>query len=65
MAVGLIVGMTTDNLVMNISIFALCGFTVGLFRETSKLLSALGFIISFFILNLYTHTDLGFKLIEV
>lgn len=64
-AVGLIVGMTTDNLVMNISIFALCGFTVGLFRETSKLLSALGFIISFFILNLYTHTDLGFKLIEV
>lgn len=64
-AVGLILGMTTDNLVMNISIFALCGFTVGLFRETSKLLSALGFIISFFILELYSDTDLGFKLIDI
>lgn len=64
-AVGLIVGMTTDNLVMNISIFALCGFTVGLFRETSKLLSALGLIISFFILKLYSDSDLGLRLIEV
>ena len=64
-AVGLIVGMTTDNLVMNISIFALCGFTVGLFRETSKLLSALGFIFSFFILKLYSDSDLGLRLIEV
>lgn len=64
-AVGLIVGMTTDNLVMNISIFALCGFTVGLFRETSKLLSAVGFIISFFILELYSDLELGFRLIEI
>lgn len=64
-AMGLIVGMTTENIAVYISGFGLCGLAVGLFKETGKYLSAVAFIVSFFILKLYSNIGIDFKLVEV
>lgn len=64
-AIGFVIGITTDNIILYISNFGLCGLTVGLFKDTGKWLSALACIISFFILKLYSNIGVDFKLIEI
>ncbi|WP_163195366.1 stage II sporulation protein E [Clostridium thermarum] len=64
-AIGLIVGVTTDNLSLHISYFGLCGLTVGLFKEGGKWFSGMAFVVSFFIIKLYSDIAADFKLLEV
>jgi stage II sporulation protein E len=63
-AMGVIVGMSTNNMIAFIGVYGLCGLTVGLFRETGKWLSGLAYIVAFAILKLYSDIGNDFKIIE-
>lgn len=64
-AIGLIVGMSSENIVAYISGFGLCGLITGLFKDTGKWLSALSCVVAFFILKLYSDIGNDFKVIEI
>lgn len=63
-AIGAIVGMSSDNMIAFISVYGLCGLIVGLFKETGKWLSVLAYIVAFSILKLYSNIGEDFKIIE-
>ena len=63
-AMGVIAGMSTNNMVGYIGVYGLCGLTVGLFRETGKWLSGLSYVVAFAIVKFYSNTGSDFKLIE-
>ncbi|MFL0252127.1 stage II sporulation protein E [Clostridium neuense] len=61
-ALGAIVGMNTDNILIYISIFGIAALIVGVFKESGKLTSGLSYVIILSILILYckNHGDLNF-----
>lgn len=63
-AMGVIAGMSTNNMVAYIGVYGLCGLIVGLFRETGKWLSGLAYIVAFAIVKFYSDIGSDFKLIE-
>lgn len=63
-AMGVIAGMSTNNMVGYIGVYGLCGLTVGLFRETGKWLSGLSYIVAFAIVKFYSNIGSDFKIIE-
>lgn len=63
-AIGAIVGMSSNNMIAFISVYGLCGLTVGLFKDTGKWMSVLSYIITFSILKLYSNIGVDFKIIE-
>lgn len=65
LVMGLILGITSDNFLLLISVYGTCGMVAGIFKDTGKVLSSLAFIIMFLILSLYCKNFTVFKLIEV
>jgi stage II sporulation protein E len=63
-AIGAIVGMSSPNMISFISVYGLCGLTVGLFKDTGKWMSALSYVVTFSILKLYSDIGADFKIIE-
>jgi stage II sporulation protein E len=63
-AIGAIVGMSSHNMIAFISVYGLCGLTVGLFKDTGKWMSVLSYVITFSILKLYSDIGVDFKIIE-
>lgn len=63
-AMGIIAGMSTNNMVGYIGVYGLCGLTVGLFKETGKWLSGLAYVVAFAIVRFYSEIGNDFKLIE-
>lgn len=64
-AMGLIIGMSSRNMNAYISIYGLCGFIPGIFREIGKWFSALVYMLSNTILMFYSDFGAMYKLIEI
>ncbi|MCY6356598.1 stage II sporulation protein E [Clostridium sp. ZS2-4] len=64
-AIGTIIGISTDNLLVYISVFGLCGFIGGIFRDIGKWITEFAYIITFLILMLYSNIGVEFKFVEV
>lgn len=63
-AVGCIMGITSSNILIYVSIYSLCGLITGLFRETGKVISFCAYAVCSFILIIYCKTSPHFKAIE-
>jgi stage II sporulation protein E len=64
-AMGVIIGVASTNLPLFISVYGFCGLVGGIFRESGKILTALAYIAAFVIVNVYSNTEVQFKLIEI
>lgn len=63
-AIGVIVGMSSKNMLMYVSVYGVCGLIVGIFKESGKWLTGLAYMITFLILIIYSLTTKDFNLIE-
>jgi len=61
-ALGAIIGMNTDNMLIYISIFGIAALIVGVFKDSGKLMSGMSYAVILSILILYCkdHGDLNF-----
>ncbi|OPJ61069.1 stage II sporulation protein E [Clostridium oryzae] len=64
-AVGMMIGITSDNVTLYIAIYGFCGLTMGVFRDTGKWISSAAFAVAFFIIKLYGNIGGTFKGEEV
>ncbi|MDP4146471.1 MAG: stage II sporulation protein E [Bacillota bacterium] len=63
-AIGTIVGMSSENMYLFISIFGLCGLITGIFKDVGKWFSGISFMVTFSILLIYCNNYSDFKLLE-
>lgn len=64
-AMGTIIGVTSNDMIVYVSVCGLCGLISGLFRETGKWVSGAGYIIGFVVLKMYSDIGSQFKIVEV
>ncbi|MCT8977482.1 stage II sporulation protein E [Clostridium sp. CX1] len=64
-AMGTIIGVTSNDMITFIGVYGLCGLISGIFRETGKLMSALAYLVAFAVLKMYSDIGVQFKIIEV
>lgn len=64
-ALGTITGISSNNMLMFISVYGLCGLVAGIFKEAGKALTGFSYVITFIILKLYSNIGLELKLIEI
>lgn len=64
-AIGTIIGISSSNILIFISVYGLCGLIAGIFKDSGKLLSGFSYFITFLILKLYSNISIEFKLIEI
>lgn len=64
-ALGAIIGISSNNILIFTGVYGLCGLVSGIFKESGKILSGFSYFITFIILKLYSDVGLEFKLIEV
>ena len=63
-ALGAIIGMSSNNILIFIGVYGLCGLVAGIFKESGKILSAFAYFMTFLILKLYSDIGMEFKLLE-
>jgi len=63
-AMGIIVGMSSENMIMFIGMYGICGLITGIFKETGKLLSATSYLVAFSIIKIYCVTGPEFMIFE-
>ena len=64
-AIGLVVGMCSKDMVTFISVYGICGLIAGTFKDTGKILTGLSYIIAFAIVKIYSNVGSDFKIIEI
>ncbi|GAA0181562.1 stage II sporulation protein E [Clostridium sediminicola] len=64
-ALGAIIGMSSNNILIYISVFGTCGLIAGLFRDSGKWISGTSSLMIFLILKLYANLSIEFNLLEV
>ena len=64
-SLGAIIGMSSNNILIYISVFGTCGLVVGLFKETGKWISGTSCLIIFLILKMYANLSVEFNFIEI
>lgn len=63
-AMGIIVGMSSENMILFIGMYGVCGLITGIFKETGKWLSAIAYLVSFSIVKIYSITASEFMIFE-
>lgn len=63
-ALGAIIGMTSVDMPIFISVFGICGLISGIFRDTGKYFTAMSCGVTFFIIQIYLGTNTNFIGIE-
>lgn len=64
-AMGTILGVTSSDMMIYISVYGLCGLISGVFRETGKWMTGSAYIIGFMVLKMYSNIGTQFKIIEI
>ncbi|WP_461207618.1 stage II sporulation protein E [Clostridium sp. DL1XJH146] len=64
-ALGTIIGMSSNNILVYISVLGVCGLITGLFKETGKWVAGCCALISFLIIRLYTNINVEFEFMEM
>jgi stage II sporulation protein E len=63
-AMGIIVGMSSENMIMFIGMYGICGLITGIFKETGKLLSVISYLVAFSIIKIYCISGPEFIIFE-
>ncbi len=63
-AMGIIVGMPSENMIIFIGMYGICGLITGVFKETGKWLSAAAYLVAFSIIKIYCITGSEFIIFE-
>ncbi|MGH4050293.1 MAG: stage II sporulation protein E [Clostridium sp.] len=63
-AMGIIVGMSSENMIMFIGMYGICGLITGIFKETGKLLNVTSYLVAFSIIKIYCVTGPEFMIFE-
>ncbi len=63
-AMGIIVGMSSENMIIYIGMYGICGLITGIFKETGKWLSAASYLVAFSIIKIYCITGSQFIIFE-
>lgn len=63
-ALGAIIGISTNNMVVFIGTYGVCGLMAGIFKETGKWASGIAYIVMFSILKLYSDIGVQFQMKE-
>ncbi|MBU3101014.1 MULTISPECIES: stage II sporulation protein E [Clostridium] len=63
-AMGIIVGMSSPNMIVFIGMYGICGLITGIFKETGKILSVISYVVAFSIIKIYCSTGSTFILFE-
>ncbi|MCB2298057.1 stage II sporulation protein E [Clostridium tagluense] len=63
-AMGIIVGMSSKNMIIFIGMYGICGLITGVFKETGKWLSAAAYLVAFSIIKIYCITGSEFIIFE-
>ncbi|MCM8709558.1 stage II sporulation protein E [Clostridium sp. SYSU_GA19001] len=63
-AIGVIVGIASNNMTLFISVYGICGLIAGTFKETGKILTGLSYLVAFVIVNIYSNINGEFRFIE-
>ncbi|MBZ9637154.1 stage II sporulation protein E [Clostridium sp. FP1] len=63
-AMGIIVGMSSKNMIIFIGMYGICGLIAGVFKETGKWLSAAAYLVAFSIIKIYCITGSEFIIFE-
>ncbi len=63
-AMGIIVGMSSANMIIFIGMYGICGLITGVFKETGKWLSAAAYLVAFSIVKIYCITGSEFIIFE-
>lgn len=64
-AIGTIIGISSNNMIIFISVYGLCGLIAGIFKESGKALTGFSYVITFIILMIYSNVNTEFKLQEI
>jgi len=64
-AIGTIIGVSSNNILIFVGVYGLCGLIAGIFKDSGKLVTAFTYVTSFIILKLYSNISIEFKLIEM
>ncbi|MBU3192243.1 stage II sporulation protein E [Clostridium bowmanii] len=63
-AMGIIVGMSSPNMIIFIGMYGICGLITGIFKETGKWLSVASYLVAFSIIKIYCITTSEFMIFE-
>ena len=63
-ALGAIIGISSNNMVVFIGTYGVCGLMAGIFKETGKWASGIAYIVMFSILKLYSDIGVQFQMQE-
>ncbi|MCB2290995.1 stage II sporulation protein E [Clostridium sp. CS001] len=63
-AMGIIVGMSSENMIVFMGMYGICGLITGIFKETGKWLSAASYLVAFSIVKIYCITGSTFIIFE-
>jgi stage II sporulation protein E len=63
-AMGIIVGMSSGNMIIFIGMYGICGLITGVFKDTGKWLSATAYLVAFSIIKIYSITGSEFIIFE-
>ena len=63
-AMGIIVGMSSPNMIVFIGMYGICGLITGIFKETGKILTAAAYLVAFSIIKIYCITGPTFIVFE-
>lgn len=64
-AMGTIIGITSNDMITYVGVYGLCGLISGIFRETGKWMSGIAYLVAFAVLKMYSDIGIQFKIIEV
>jgi len=64
-AMGTIIGITSNDMIIFVGVYGLCGLVSGIFRETGKIMSGISYLLAFTVLKMYSDIGVQFKVIEV
>ena len=64
-AMGFIIGVTTNNMIILVTLYSLCGMIIGIFKEVGRIFSSLAYLVIYFILWMYSSEFNIYSGIEV
>lgn len=53
-SMGFVIGMTSNDIMIYISLYSLCGLIIGIFKDTGRVFSSIAYLVVHFIISMYS-----------
>jgi stage II sporulation protein E len=53
-SMGFVIGMTSNDIIIYISLYSLCGLIIGIFKDTGRIFSSIAYLVVYFIISMYS-----------